>query len=318
MKPRTILKEFHFEGNAQGTTYHISYFAAESIVGYKQFDSIFYKIDSSLSIYKPYSLISRFNNTNGDVEMDRHLKIIVQRSLEIYKKTGGISDITVYPIVEAWGFGAERKSALPDPATIKNLLPCVGSDKIFMDNNRLRKTNPCVKIDVNGIAQGYTVDVIADFLEKNRIQNYVVELGGELRVKGHKQPGNVLFRLGIESPAKNSFDKFSIKKMIQLKEGAVTTSGNYREFIEKGGKKISHLMNPKTGYPLQNEMISVTIWARDAITADGYDNALMGMGLKNSFAFLSKQKEMEAYFIYHTANGAVADTATVGFYKVME
>ncbi|MCW3116286.1 MAG: FAD:protein transferase [Chitinophagaceae bacterium] len=314
----TGLKEFHFAGFAQGTTWHITYFARDSFVRHEQFDSLFNKIDSSLSIYKSYSLISRFNEAPGEIEMDAHLKIVVQKSLEIYTETGGISDITVYPIVRAWGFGTQGRTELPDSATIKNLLPCVGSDKIFIDHSRLRKTKPCIKIDVNGIAQGYTVDVIADFLEKENIQNWLVEVGGELRIKGHKHPGHSLFQVGIESPADNSFAEPIIKKIIQFEKGAVTTSGNYRKYFEKGGKVISHLMNPKNGYPVQNELVSVTVWAKDAITADGFDNALMGMGLENSFLFLRKHKNMEAYFIYHKPNGSVADTATAGFYKMLK
>lgn len=313
---RVPLTGFHFSGIAQGTTWHITYYDDDSTVTKKQFDSIFISIDSSLSIYKSYSLISRFNTAPDEITMDEHLKQVIQKSLSIYKETNGISDITVYPLVREWGFGTKKLTVLPDSATIQSILPCVGADKIFVYQNRLVKKKPCVKIDVNGIGQGYTVDVIADFLESNHIQNYLVEVGGELRIKGHKQPGNIPFSVGIESPAENDFDEPVVKKIIQVEKGAVTTSGNYRRYYESDGKVISHLMNPKTGYPLKNELISVTVFAKDAITADGYDNALMGMGLKNAFLFLEKHKEMEAHFIYHTSTGAVADTATKGFYKL--
>lgn len=311
------LADFHFTGAAQGTTYHITYYAADSTITKKQFDSIFTSLDSSLSIYKPYSIISRFNDAPDRVVMDKHLKTIVEKSFSIYRETKGISDITVYPLVRAWGFGTMKPTALPDSATIQSILPCVGTNKIFIDHDMLVKTMPCVKIDVNGIGQGYTVDVIADFLEVNSIQNYLVEVGGELRIKGNKQPGNILFSVGIESPNENNFDEQEpvIKKIIKVQKGAVTTSGNYRRYYESNGKIISHLISPKTGYPLQNELISVTVLARDAITADGFDNALMGMGLKNAFSFLKKHKRMEAHFIYHTSDGAVCDTATKGFYK---
>ena len=306
-------REFYFSGFAQGTTYHVTYFAADEFVTQLQIDSCFKSIDSSLSVYKPYSLISRFNNAEREVELDLHLAIIVRKSLEIYKKTGGVSDITVYPLVKAWGFGSERQDKLPDSATIKSLLSCVGSDKIFIRNNRLIKTKPCIKIDVNGIAQGYTVDVIAGFLERHGIQDYLVEVGGEIRLKGRKQPDNTLFQVGIASPAGDSLGNAVMKRIVQFREGAITTSGNYRKFFERDGKIISHLMNPKTGYTFQNELISVTVRAKDAITADGYDNALMGMGLKNSFLFLKNHKELEAYFIYHQPNGSIADTATSKF-----
>lgn len=318
MRPKNKIQKFYLEGKAQGTTYHIAYFGSNSVVSYKQIDSIFLAIDSSLSIYKPYSLINRFNNSDAGVEMDNHLYSIVQQSLDIFKCTEGVSDITVYPIVNIWGFGINHLKALPDSEVIRKALPCVGSDKIFINHNWLIKTKPCVKIDVNGIAQGYTVDVIGHFFEENKIQNYIVELGGEVRVNGRKQPDNELFEMGIESPSSRTGDNASIKKLIHFEKGAVTTSGNYRAFIEKEGKTFSHLMNPKSGYPLQNEMISATVWAKNATIADGYDNAFMGMGITKALAFLKKRNDMEAYFIYHLNNGDVGDTATAGFYKMME
>ena len=312
------LKEFKISGFAQGTTFHITYYATDSIVSRPEVDSILSKIDSSLSLYKSYSLINKFNNARTGIEIDDHFRTVVTRSLEIYKITNGVSDITIYPLMKVWGFGAQPSLEKPDSAGIRSLMPCIGAEKIHISRNRLLKNTPCVQIDVNGIAQGYSVDIIAQFLDKNRIINYIVEIGGEVRVRGRKQPGNRLMKIGMESPAENSFDEPVLKKIIQLQEGAVTTSGNYRKYIEREGKKIVHLMNPKTGYPFQNELISVTVYAKDAITADGYDNALMGMGLKKALSFLKKHKEMEAYFIYRNSEGIVADTATTGFYKLIQ
>lgn len=311
-------EDFYVSGFAQGTTYHITYYAKDGVVTKRHIDSLLDNIDSSLSIYKQYSLISRFNHTDAGIELDKHLRIVVLKSLEIFKETGGISDITVYPIVQVWNFGPEPGSGEPDSAGILAILPCVGSGKIHITGNRLVKDIPCVKIDVNGIGQGYSVDVIAGFLEKNAIQNYLVELGGEIRIKGRKQPGGKLMQVGIEGPAENSFDQPIIQKIIQPDQGAVTTSGNFRKYYIKQGKTISHLMNPKTGYPVQNELISVTVWARDAITADGYDNALMGMGLGKALSFMKQHTDMEAYFIYRNSTGAISDTATAGFYRFIK
>ena len=309
------IKAFHISGHAQGTTYSIIYYAADSIVTAKQTDSILNKIDSSLSLYKSYSLISRFNRSSTGLPIDDMLRVVVKRSIEISRETGGVFDITVEPLVQAWGFGAERITRLPDDAAIKSLLHCVGNDKIRLSSNGLFKSRPCVHIDVNGIAQGYSVDLLADFLEGKKIENYLVEVGGEIRVKGRKQPSGEKMTIGIESPSDNDADPFPIRKMLRLDHGAVTTSGNYHKYYMMGSKKISHLIDPRTGYPLQNEMISVTVLAADAITADGYDNALMGLGLEKAMRFVEKKKNIEAYFIYHTANGAIADTATAGFYK---
>jgi len=310
-------RAFYITGYAQGTTYHITYYAKDSIVTKNSIDAIMQNIDNSLSDYNPNSLLSKFNNSVSGVQTDKYLKEVVGRSLKIFKETGGIFDITVYPLVRAWGFGPSAVSAMPDAAAIQAIMPCVGSQKIHLNGDRLTKDVPCVKIDVNGIAQGYSVDIVANFLEKKGIRNYLVEIGGELRVKGRRQPDGTLMQIGIESPAENSFTEPVIQKIIQLDKGAVTTSGNYRKYIQYDNKKISHLMDPKTGYPIQNEMISVTVIAKDAITADGYDNALMGMGLIRAKIFVEEHKNMEAYFIYHKEDGSVADTATKGFYKLV-
>jgi len=315
--PVLPLSVFKISGLAQGTSYHITYYAKDSAVTKKQVDSILDKIDSSLSIYKPYSLISRFNNAPDAVEMDEHLRLVIRRSLEIFKASDGVADITVYPLMELWGFGPRHALVPAGADSLPAVMPCIGSKKIHTRGRKLVKDIPCVKIDVNGIAQGYSVDVVASFLEWNGIKNYLVEIGGELRVKGRKQPGGMMMQIGIEAPAKNNFDEPVIQKIVQFDKGAITTSGNYRKFNEVKGKTITHLMDPKTGYPFHNELISVTVFAKDAITADGYDNALMGMGLKKALLFLKDHPEMEAYFIYRHPDGAIADTATGGFYKMM-
>lgn len=318
LSKKSELKQFQIRGLAQGTSYQITYYAEDSSVNKAQVSYILAQIDISLSIYKPYSLISQFNRSTSGIQTDRHLRKVVKKAQQVSRKTGGAFDITVLPLVQAWGFGAAPVSALPDSAAIQDLLQCVGRDKIRLGWRQLRKDAPCVQIDVNGIAQGYTVDVLADYLEKKGIRNYLVELGGEIRVKGRKPDGKAM-AIGIEGPAAgNPGDAYPIQKIIRLEKGAITTSGNYRKFYQSGSQKISHLIDPKTGYPLDNELISVTVWASDAMTADAYDNALMGIGLEKAFDFLNRQRELQAYFIYRKADGSVADTATTGFYRLMK
>lgn len=313
---RPDVKTFRISGYAQGTTYQVTYYAADSVVLKSQTDSILIQIDSSLSIYKPYSLISRFNDSEKGLHIDMHFKKVVKKALRIYRETGGAFDITVKPLVQAWGFGVKPVSAFPDPDTIKSLLTCIGSDKLQLRKGLLLKDKPCIQIDVNGIAQGYSVDILASFLESKGIQNYLVEIGGEIRVKGRKPQGGYI-TIGIESPPDEP-GQSPVQKLIQLPEGAITTSGNYRKYHQGGSKKISHLIDPQTGYPIQNELISVTVLAKDAMTADGYDNALMGMGLKKAMLFVKGHKKIEAHFIYRKDNGLVADTASAGFYKFMK
>ncbi|MDB5231773.1 MAG: ApbE family lipoprotein [Chitinophagaceae bacterium] len=309
-------KTFYIEGATQGTTYHITYFAEEGFVSKVDIDDQLSKIDSSLSIYQPYSLISQFNNSSAGIQIDSNFAEVIKKSIGIFNDTGGAFDITVQPLVQAWGFGVNKENILPDSQKIHSILNCVGTNKIQLQNNSLKKDLPCIHIDVNGIAQGYTVDVLAALLEKKNIDNYLVEVGGEIRVRGRK-PGGEKMTIGIESPLKDEFDAQSIKTFIHTEYGAITTSGNYRKFYESGGRKISHLIDPASGYPVQNELISVTVYAKDAITADGYDNALMVFGLSKSFQFLKNHPGLEAYFIYHTPGGGIADTATGGFYKLM-
>ena len=308
------IRPFRISGFAQGTSYQITYYSADSVVSRKQTDSIFVKIDSSLSIYKPYSLISQFNSSPSGIPVDAMLPDVVKKSLHIHKKTKGAFDITVQPLVQAWGFGAKRISSVPDSAQITSLLGCVGSEHLRLKRNSLIKSKPCLGIDVNGIAQGYSVDLIAAFLESKGIRDYLVELGGEIRIKGRKPSGETM-TVGIESPGDDTNNPLPFMRTIRLEQGAVTTSGNYRKFYQNGLKKVTHLIDPKTGYPIENEMISVTVVAEDAITADGYDNALMNMGVEKALRFIKKQKNLEAYFIYHKKDGSVADTASVGFYK---
>lgn len=311
------VKPYHITGSAQGTSYHITYYATDSVITKDAIENLLAEIDSSLSIYKPYSIVSRFNESPSGIVADKYLQTVIKKSLQVYKETSGIFDITVYPLVREWGFGTRKVTDLPDSATISALMQCTGSGKIHLNGNRLVKDESCVKLDVNGIAQGYSVDVLAAFVEKKGIRCYMVEIGGELRVKG-KKPDGTYMKVGIEGPADNSFDTPVIERVIILKRGAVTTAGNYRKYFQSGNRRISHLLDARTGYPIQNEMISVTIVAKDGITADGYDSPLMGMHIDEALAFMKKHNDMQAYFIYHRPDGSVADTATKGFYKLID
>ena len=310
-------REFIIDGVAQGTTYHIIYFASDSIIKKSQFDSILNRLDSSLSIYKPYSLISRFNQAKKSIVIDQHFINVINASLATYKATSGLFDVTVEPLVEAWGFAAKHITEIPDSAKINSLLKCIGSNNLSLKKNVLSKAKLCIKIDVNGIAQGYSVDVIANFIEQEGINNYLVELGGEIRVKGRKLPGNEKMKVGIESPNDEDLEAGIMQQIIELDSGAITTSGNYRKYYESNGKKISHLIDPRTGYSIQNEMISATVYANDATTADAFDNALMVMGIDSALHFTEARKDISAYFIYKKADGTVADTATTAFYKLI-
>lgn len=310
-------KQYRIEGFAQGTTYGVTYYAADSLLSRSEVETVLEELDSSLSLYKPYSIINAFNASTNGVIIDEHLRNVIEKSFEVYTITGGTFDITVWPLVNAWGFGVKKIDSMPSKHFIDSAMACVGSDKLELKGRVLHKRLRCVGIDVNGIAQGYSVDILSELLEKKGIDNYMVEIGGEIRMKGRKQPGNERMKIGIESPVDNPFAVPQLKTIVMPDSGAITTSGSYRKFYESNGKRITHIIDPRTGNSVQNELISVTVFAKDAITADAYDNALMVMGLGEGLRF-AKRNKIEAYFIYRKKEGVLADTATEGFYKLVQ
>jgi thiamine biosynthesis lipoprotein len=313
------LREFKITGFAQGTTYSINYFAEDSLVTKNQIDSILNVIDLSMSLYKPNSAISKFNKMpQGKMKIDAHMKNVLVKSFQINKETDGLFDITIQPLMRLWGFYKDGANPTPDTSRIKAFLSgTTGMDKIKLRKDFLSKANNHMEIDLNGIAQGYTVDVIADFFETKGINIYVVEVGGEVRAKGPKPDGKTI-KIGIEGPSEDAFADANIKHIISFQEGAITTSGNYRKFITYNGKNYGHIISPKTGYPINNEVISVTVFAKKAIDADGYDNALMLMGVEKALKFVEQKKDIEAYFIYKKPDGKVVDTLTSGFKKMID
>lgn len=315
---RFEVRVINLSGHAQGTTWNITYFTDDSVIVKQSIDSIFTSIDSSLSIYKPYATIVAFNKSEGGTKIDVHLKNIVELSRRFTNETSGLSDITIGPLTQAWGFGAIKPEKTPGEQQIKELRECVGLNKIFVRNDSLIKTKPCVKLDVNGIAQGYTVDIIGRYLESRGVHDYLVEVGGELRTKGYKQPGKKPFQVGIEAPSDNEFELTPMQQIISLKNGALTTSGNYRKFFENNGKRYSHIIDPRSGLSVHNEMISATVFADDATTADALDNALMLMGVEQGLKYVEQQSNIAAFFIYKDAEGKIRDTASSGFQKLID
>lgn len=308
------IRKYELVGQAQGTDYTITYYATDSLVSKSDIDSLLNEIDLSMSLYKKNSIITRFNQAGKTVKTDKFIRDVLKRSFEINTDTKGLFDITVAPLVQAWGFGPKETNQEPDSATIKNVLKCVGMQNLSLQGDVLTKSKPCIHIDLNGIAQGYSVDLIAEYLEQKGLKQYVAELGGEIRVSGPKPNGESI-KIGVEGPGEDGIP--TIRHIATVNKGAITTSGNYRKFHQSGAKTISHLINPKTGYPLNNEMISVTVYADDAITADGYDNSLMAMPIKEAINFVEKRKNLEAYFVYKNPQGKIVDTLTSGFKKLI-
>lgn len=312
-------KQVHYtlNGPTQGTTYLISYYHENKKIDQSQIDSILMVIDNSMSLYKSNSLISTINESTQGGELDFHFLQVMKKAIQINKETDGIFDVTVAPLVKAWGFSSEKIKKLPDSSQIAEILPFVGMENIQLNGNHLKKLKPEVKIDLNGIAQGYTVDVIANFLLANGIKNFLVEIGGEVRVEG-KKPNGEDFYIGIEGPVNSIDNESAIKHVAIIKGNALTTSGSYRKYLQYGTDRLTHIINPKTGYPVHSEILSVTVFAKDALSADGYDNALLSMGIKNAFDFLDQHPDLEAYFVYKNEQGNVVDTMSNGFKSILK
>jgi thiamine biosynthesis lipoprotein len=222
----------------------------------------------------------------------------------------------VGPLVNAWGFGPEKKVQI-DSSKIDSLLQFVGMEKIRLQGRKLIKALPGIKIDVNSIAQGYAVDVVYRYLESLGIKNFMVEIGGEVRTKG-KNPKGEFWKIGVDKPVDGSTAaNESLQAIILLDNKSVTTSGNYRKYFEENGQKFSHIIDPHSGYPYKNNLLSVTVIANDAITADGYDTPLMVLGLEGAREVLKRHPELEAYMIYSDKNGKyqVEYTKGIQFYK---
>ena len=289
-------------GFIQGTTFHITYESKTGRNLQHEIDSLLADFDRSLSIYLPTSIISRINQNDPAVEADDKIIEVFQKSLEVYRKTGGAFDITVAPLVNAWGFGFKAASAT-DSATIDSLMQYVGMDKVKLSGKRIIKAHPDVMLDVNAIAQGYSVDIVSEYLQKLKIKNYMVEIGGEVRTRGCNEKGNI-WRIGIDKPLEgNVIPGSNLQAILQLDRRSLATSGNYRKFYEKDGIKYSHTINPATGYPAMTDLLSATIIADDCMTADAYATACMVFGLEKSIRFLDQNKFLDAYLIYNDEKG---------------
>ena len=295
---RGINNTIKISGAAQGTSYHITYLAGQHSNYREEIDSIFKGIDLSLSTYNKGSIISRINRNDTTVTLDEYFSDVFNKSMEVSEKTKGLFDVTVAPIINAYGFGFTKREKVTN-SLIDSLLRFIGYKKVRLVDKKLVKEIPQVMLDFNAIAQGYTVDVLASFLENKGINNYMVEVGGELRAKG-KKPDDSYWSVGIEQPNETNTDGASLNAVVKIKDKSLATSGNYKKFYIEDGKKYAHIIDPFTGYPSKNNLLSTTVITENCMTADAYATAFMVMGLEKSKQFLSENKDLnlEVYFIY--------------------
>lgn len=297
--PGTYIK---LAGFTQGTTYHITCKCKDKLNLQDEIDTLLADFDRSLSTYLRGSIISRINQNDTTIIPDDHFLKVYHKALEVYEAADGAFDITVAPIVNAWGFGFTEKADV-DSNMIDSLLQYVGMKKIWLENGKIVKEYPGTMLDVNAIAQGYSVDVVSDFLDQKGIRHYLVEIGGEVRTKG-RNPEFKTWTVGIDKPVDNNFIPGEmIQAKLHLKNSSLATSGNYRKFYEQDGVKYAHSIDPKTGYPVMDNLLSVTVQASDCMSADAWATAFMVMGLEKTIQFLSVHEELQAFLIYSDTDG---------------
>ncbi|GAA3578211.1 FAD:protein FMN transferase [Snuella lapsa] len=305
-KPDTV--KTYLEGAVFGTSYHITYFSKQNFQ--KQFDSLFYVINKSLSTYQTNSDISKLNRNEATV-IDMYFVEVFDASKAIYKATEGFFDPTIGAVVNAWDFGPEGKIEQLDSLKIDSLMLSVGLDKVKRIDYSIEKL-PGTFLDFNAIAKGYGVDVIGQFLESRRVTDYIVEIGGEIRASGMNIEKQLPWKVGVEMPNFNG--EQSILKAISLKDESMATSGTYRKFkTDANGNRYAHIIDPKTGYPSKTNLLSVSVIAKDCMTADAYATAFKAMGIEKVKFFLKLHPELKAFLIYENDKSAFETLALNDF-----
>jgi thiamine biosynthesis lipoprotein len=233
--------------------------------------------------------------------------------MEVSRQTDGAFDITVGQLVNAWGFGNEKRQPITKQK-IDSLLYCVGYDRIELKNDKLIKQSPCIKLDFNAIAQGYSVDKVGMFLDALHIDNYLIDIGGEVLAKGNKK--GMPWKVGIELPANQKEQYRQVLTTVSLYNMALVTSGNYRKYYEENGTRFAHTISPQSGYPVDHGLLSVTVLSRTATMADAYATAFMVMGMEQSIEFLKTHRDTEAFFIYQKSD-SIYTCSTEGFKQLI-
>lgn len=302
-------KNTKLSGAIFGTSYSIIY--DTEINHQKQVDSLFYVINKSMSTYQTNSDISKLNR-NEAITIDAHFIKVFEASKQFYNETEGVFDPTIGTIVNALGFGPEKRIERLDSLKVDSLMQYVGLDKVERDTNSINKKHLETFIDFNAIAKGYAVDVIAEFLEIKNVVNYMVEIGGEIRSKGNNVEKDAAWTVGIDKP---NFDGTqSVLKAINLKDQAMATSGTYRKFkIDANGTRYAHIIDAKTGYPNQTNLLSVSVITSNCMTADAYATAFQAMGMEKVKAFLKKHPELKVFLVFENDKQELEFLALNGF-----
>ena len=319
-QPSVNEKVYLIEGEAQGSTYHIKYIAERDENLKPAIDSILEVIDLSMSTYRPDSAISKINQGDTTVVVDEHFRKVFEASQQIWQESEGLFDPTVGVLVNAWGFGKQKISEadLPTDKKIDSLRKYVGFDKVALtEKNLIKKRYTEILFDFNAIAQGYTSDVVANYLSARGIKNYIVEIAGEMYLKGKNTVEDKSWTIGVENPLKPLDDR-DLVATIQFTNQGLATSGNYRKvWTDSNGRKYVHSINPLTGRATQSDVLSATVVAPSTMLADGYATMFMVMGLAKSKAFLEKHPNLAVLLVYSDDKHQEATYKTKSFEKLI-
>ncbi len=298
------------QGLAQGSYYAITYFDEEGRNFQHEIDSIFHAVDMSVNLWVDSSIISKVNR-NEEAAPDQIFIDNFNIAQEAARLSNGYFDPTISPLVAAWGFSYKTGDNIT-PSLIDSLKQLVDYRKIRIENGKVVKENPTIQIDFNAIAQGYTSDLIAQFLESRGITNFLVDTGGEIMARGGK-PNGQPWIVGIEKPAENWDSEQVVQTRVALRDKGLVTSGSTRKYVERDGKRYSHNLDPTTGYPVEHNVLSVTVLAESSVWADAIASICMVMGLEKSLPLIESMDGVEAYYIFENEKNELETFATEGF-----
>ncbi len=298
------------QGQAQGSYYAVTYYDSLGRNFHRDIDSIFHAVDVSVNLWVDTSVISKVNR-NEDVTLDSIFIDNFRIAQEAARLSDGYFDPTISPIVAAWGFSYKHGDSIT-PQLIDSLKQLVDYRNVRIENGKVVKANPAMTLDFNAIAQGYTSDLIASFLDSRGIKNYLVDTGGEIVAKGCKPKGQSWI-VGIEKPAENWDSEQVVQTRVALRDKGLVTSGSTRKYVERNGKRYSHCIDPNTGYPVEHQLLSVTVLAENSVWADALASICMVMGLEKSLPLIESLDGVEAYYIYVNEKNELETFATEGF-----
>ena len=301
-------------GMIYGTFYNLTYQHPEGKDLQEEVMKVFKQFDLSLSTFNDSSVISRINRNDESIQTDAHFERMYQQAEIVSTLTGGAFDITVAPLVNAWGFGfgKQNRSATPN---VDSILAFTGFHKLQLIDHRIVKTDPRIMLDASAIAKGQASDVVAAFLEEQGCVNYMVEIGGEVTCKGMNPKGDD-WQIGIDMPIDDpAVEDRSLQTIVAISDVGLATSGNYRQYYYRNNKKYAHTINPRTGYPVDHNLLSATVIAPTCMQAEAFATAFMVLGVDSSLVVCNQVADMECYLIYSDENGAFQVAQSAGFGK---